>query len=401
MEEYPMICPSCHTRNNYYHKYCYNCGTKLNNEEFVEEKLPDPSDESEAGYDEILVTLDSELSSDPEPKYNLIKILSLALVVLLLVTGVIAVMLSMNRSKEEPRQVTTPSTSPSSSPTETQEAAALEKAPLELLAPASLREETLEAFYTLQIKSTPETAIFLNDEDISSYMDKDGLILIDVPIETEGDNVFIIRAEREDMAPHEIKAVLHKPPMEIPITVHNLQPYESEDTVYTITGTTEPGAKISANLPTESLTMNEETGDFEIKVQLSNDPGDNPVILTASKEGKKDSSLLLHVEKILSEAQYAERAIPLDYDKLAEDPNGYSDEIVDFSGKVTEILRAEAPPLFLLDVGTPSEPKILLVEYLGQTSIEAGRRYQFKGQPAGEQDGHIFIRARLGYRFRW
>ncbi len=392
-----MICPSCNTRNNYYHRYCHFCGAKLNNEEVMEDKLPDSLDGIEALHEDILVTLDPDPSPDPESKYSPVKMLTLTLIVLLLAATMIGLMLFMNRPKANPYKGTTPSPSP----IKTEEPAALEKAPLKLLSPTSPMEETLEESYTLQIKSIPGTGIFLNDEDITSHMDEDGLIHIDVPIEAEGDNVFIIRAERENMAPHEIRAVLHKPPMEIPITIHNLPPYESEDALYTIAGTTEPGANITANLPTEGpVTVDEETGDFEIKVKLTNDPGDNPVILTASKEGKKDSTLLLHVEKILSEAQYLERAIPLDYDKLAEDPHGHSDKILDFTGKVTEILRGEDPPLFLLDIGTPPESRILMVEYLGDTAIETDRRYKLIGQPAGEQDGHIFIRARLAYKYR-
>jgi hypothetical protein len=350
-----------------------------------------------------LVTLDPEPESEPASKGSPVKMLSLAIIVLVLVAGIIALMLSMNRPKADPSQSNRHEASdPSPTPTKTEEAAAQEKAPLELLAPVSLTEETLENVYTLRIKSLPGTDIFLNDEHISSHMDEDGLIQIDVPIEAEGDNVFIIRAERKDMASHEIRAVLHKPPMEIPITVHNPQPYESEDAVYTITGTTEPGATISSGHAAEGpVTADDETGDFEIQVQLSSEPGDHPVILTASKEGKKDSSLLLHVEKIMTEAQYLERAVPLDYDMLAADPSGHSDIILDVTGRVTEILREEDLPLFLLDVSTPSEPRILMVEYLGETSIETGRRYKLIGQPAGEQDGHILIRARLGYKYRW
>ena len=29
-----MICPSCSMKNNYYHRYCFNCGTRLINEEY-------------------------------------------------------------------------------------------------------------------------------------------------------------------------------------------------------------------------------------------------------------------------------------------------------------------------------------------------------------------------------
>ncbi|MGI6705911.1 MAG: hypothetical protein ACOX6S_06510 [Clostridia bacterium] len=47
-----MICPSCHTRNNYYHRYCYYCGTKLNNEEFTEDKGQELFDEDEMLHEE-------------------------------------------------------------------------------------------------------------------------------------------------------------------------------------------------------------------------------------------------------------------------------------------------------------------------------------------------------------
>lgn len=31
-----MICPSCGTKNNYYHRYCYYCGNKLNQPESID-----------------------------------------------------------------------------------------------------------------------------------------------------------------------------------------------------------------------------------------------------------------------------------------------------------------------------------------------------------------------------
>ncbi|MBE3100655.1 MAG: zinc ribbon domain-containing protein [Firmicutes bacterium] len=43
-----MFCPSCGTKNNYYHRFCFHCGTRLSTEEQVEKNLEKDAPSSES-----------------------------------------------------------------------------------------------------------------------------------------------------------------------------------------------------------------------------------------------------------------------------------------------------------------------------------------------------------------
>ncbi|MGI6140279.1 MAG: hypothetical protein ACOYEH_00935 [Caldicoprobacterales bacterium] len=55
-----MICPSCGTKNNYYHRYCYYCGSRLVNEEYSEKEQLFPEHESLTPEDESDYSFEGE-----------------------------------------------------------------------------------------------------------------------------------------------------------------------------------------------------------------------------------------------------------------------------------------------------------------------------------------------------
>ena len=59
-----MICPSCGMRNNYFHRYCFNCGTRLINDEVTDEALQLSDKDQYFMEEELLFTEEEQLYSN-------------------------------------------------------------------------------------------------------------------------------------------------------------------------------------------------------------------------------------------------------------------------------------------------------------------------------------------------
>ena len=60
-----MICSSCGTKNNYYHRYCYYCGNKLPYQpESTEFEDADKTEMAWDGMDDILFSSEQESELD-------------------------------------------------------------------------------------------------------------------------------------------------------------------------------------------------------------------------------------------------------------------------------------------------------------------------------------------------
>lgn len=269
-------------------------------------------------------------------------------------------------------------------------------APFELLNPTTANIDTTEANYLFKCKVELGSKIFINGNNYSDIIDKNGIIQVNIPILPVGINKILVMVELNGYQKMNTTVQINRAPMDIEISLDNLIPSVINTSEFLITGKTEPGASISINLPVkESLKINPTTGSFKLSPKF-NGYGKQTIVITASKENKSDSMLTIQTYYLPSAEEYTKNAYKLNYNLLLKNANTYKNKIFLCIGMISDIQQNNDESKFMFYVNE-NKQEIIHMEYIGNMVLKENTNYRIYGDVIGYDNQYPFIVARYIY----
>ena len=160
------------------------------------------------------------------------------------------------------------------------------EAELELLNPT---QQTVKAYrdkFTLKLWTATDSVIYLNNNNISSALNGLGNLSYDITVEENSSTTYQLMVTQPYHTPKSAVFILTRDPLPVSLTIATSNASVISDNKITISGSTEEGAKITANLPTiGEIEKNELYNTFTAVLDLSGCKyGEIEVIITAESE---------------------------------------------------------------------------------------------------------------------
>lgn len=281
--------------------------------------------------------------------------------------------------------------------------------PLEIIQPASGYEEVLISLYSLQMRVKPGSAVTVNGNDVSDFIDRRGYISLNQTVKPIGDNIINVIVRTPSHRETRAQITLYRPVFDIPLEL-DINTVESTSTSrIVISGKFEPGASVSISPKPVDSQIDHAQGTFRFDMNLTR-IGDNEIKITASSPGKESSVITHSVYYLPTEAEYSSKAWKMDYHGLMEYYEVWRGRIFLCTGEITEILPSPTPDpnaaggnapqtaaqTFVQDVGKDSEQLVYIDNY-SATTVEAGKKYKIFADAAGLKNGCPHLIARYIY----
>jgi len=285
-----------------------------------------------------------------------------------------------------------------------------------LLNPSTIRAEVGVSIFEVRINVEPGSTVIIDGTNVSTLIRETGNVSKNVQVLPVGDNTISISVKSKYCRENKMEVTLHRAQQEIPLELDatvlvewNYEPitnaqYAAADDEKrakmqrpSIGGTTLPGANITVEFPHENLEVDMATGDFSF-TPLFSELGNNDVVIRASYEGKKDSVITHTVYYMPNADIYTRRAWDLDsqYTDLINYINIRKGTIYTGTGTVTRIIST-APQMAVMNIGSESFPKEVMIENSSKTTWEVGTKYKIYGDAYGLYDTMPRLTVRYTY----
>lgn len=401
-----MICPNCGKDNNYYHRYCYECGNQLQTGENIEdlsqpEAIDTPApivfgeDDTETGF------------------FSRNKLLKLAPYAAIIVIGAFGLsLIGFNLFKNRPGgnlvnpsatvRTSTPllTSAPPRTPTPTPEptpTATPVPITLDLVQPVGGTDSTEKDQYTLSFNTNGNT-IFVNDEQQDIAPDGSGNVSLNLSLTQYGENKFVVRAIDEYNQERELTVLIDKLYPLTTLSLAEKQVLSTNKAKIVVSGTTMVGAQVAvkSDLTYKEPIKVDTKGKFSIEFALPVLPGQYEVNITALAKDHREAILPCVVEKLIDEKTYQKAAIACKYDTLVNNPNAYIGKVVFFSGTIDTLDPADKKKFtFRMDKKTS---QLVYIEYTGSTAMVKGAARKLYGEYVGTVDGMPHLLVRMAYK---
>ena len=249
--------------------------------------------------------------------------------------------------------------------------------PLHITSPAQDRVTVVTGTYPLVLNVVPGSTVFVNGEDVSSLIDRSGLLSTHVTVKPIGDNVItlIVRTPRHKEFRREL--TIFRQYYDINLELDTSVSHQSSSETMAITGTAEPGAMIAVDseyIP-ESLGIDTNTGRFSFIAKF-NKYGDNTVHFRATKEGKSDAEIIFNVNYKPTLAAISAKAWAMDYKQLNLLYEQWQGRVFLCRGEVMDIVQDGDKKYVIMDVSTEGPRQLVVLENQSDTQNPTpGRRY--------------------------
>ena len=277
--------------------------------------------------------------------------------------------------------------------------------PVYLLNPGTYRAEVGVSIFEVRINVLAGSTVYIDGTNVSTLIRETGNVSKNVQVLPVGDNTISISVKSKYYRENKMEVVLYRAPQEIPLelvpTVITEWNYEDDDPLHqtTISGSTLPGATITVESPHENLVVNHETGEFSFK-PLFPVLGNNDVVIRSSFEGRADSVITHTVYFMPTADVYTRRAWDLDtqYSDLINymELRKRNGTIYVGTGVIKRIIST-APQMAIMDIGTESFEKLVLLENSSKTTWALGVRYRIYGEAFGLYDTMPRLTVRYTY----
>lgn len=402
-----MICPKCGTENNYYHRFCYECGAALQDNINLKEKSQD--DELEVPAPIVFNNGNDEAGF---LKNRIFRIILSAAIVVVASLGILIVGTNLfkngtmvNTSDTSPSlPVTAPlasnmsmdTASPKATPTATPTALP-QPISLELITPASGNDSTEDNKYLISFKTNGST-ILVNDVQVSATSDDKGNMSFYLDLTKYGENSFTIKVEDKYNQEEESTVVINRlmPPTELNLSENQI--LTTVDNKITVKGKTTANASLAivTELSYKSPTKVDSDGYFSIDFSLPIIPGQYNVEIKASASDYRDTTLSCVIEKLIDEKAYQKAAVACKFDTLTSNPDYYKGKIIYFSG-IVDALETDNNKKFTFLIDKKTEQKVF-VEYTGATQMINGAARRLYGEYVDSYNGIPHILVRMGFK---
>ena len=258
------------------------------------------------------------------------------------------------------------------------------ESPLQVNSPASERTTVVTAVYPLELQVVPGSTVYVNGEDVTSSVDRSGLLSTNVSVQPIGDNniTLIVRTPKHKETRRDV--VIYREKYDIELELDTTVSNQSSSRTMAVTGKTEPGAMISVDTDyiEESLSIDMETGEFSFIAKFTN-IGDNIVRFRASREGKEDAVISFTVYYLPTLADYSANAWAMDYAQLCILFEQWHGRVFLCKGEIIDIVKDEEHTYLIMDVGDTERQLVVLENMSATQSPTLGRRYSAYADVAG------------------
>lgn len=259
--------------------------------------------------------------------------------------------------------------------------------PLQVLNPPTDYTTVVTSMFNLQLKVVPGSTVLVNAEDVSTFVNFEGILEEPINIYPEGDNNISLFVSTPNHKQLRKDIVIHRAPQTI-----NLEPSmnlakNTTKTNFTVSGTTEPGATIVVDsLFVDGSVKVKPTGDFSFKAKL-NTVGENVITFHAQMAGREDQYISISVNYTPPLKQYTDKAWAMDYEQLAKMTDIWEGRVFLCSGPVVEYLPDTDPVQFVVDVAKADslEPQYVVIDNASGTTPIVGQRYRVYADVSGTQ----------------
>lgn len=251
------------------------------------------------------------------------------------------------------------------------------ESPLKISSPASEKITVVTSTYPLILNVVPGSTVFVNGEDVTSALDRSGLLSTNVSVAPIGDNIItiIVRTSKHRETRSEVD--IYRQKYDIELELDSTVSDRSASRTMAITGKTEPGAIISVDTDyvEESLSTDLETGRFSFIAKFST-VGENVVRFRASREGKQDAVISFNVNYLPSLAEYSAKAWAMDYGQLRLMFEQWYGRVFQCKGELIDTFTDGDKSYVVMDVGDETQQQLIVLENRSSlTSPTLGRRY--------------------------
>lgn len=271
-------------------------------------------------------------------------------------------------------------------------------APLTLIQPASGQAHIEGDSYQVQLKVSPNSDVFINDNSYSHLIDNEGNLNVTLEIPDLSEIAYKVRVTTPGYEDNEKTIKFIREMMDFPLMVDQKLPIEATEDWVMITGKTDPKAQLTVDRQLrEDPQIDPESGEFVIYVEARS-KGYTPLTLTASMEGLEDSRLDLVIDRVISSTEYTQVAWAPDYDLLKNNENMQAGRIYLFTGTVKSINSTGTKSILIVETGSSTVEKPIYVEYWGSDSFAIGQNIRVYGNRWGNKDGIPRLLAKYIYK---
>jgi len=259
--------------------------------------------------------------------------------------------------------------------------------PVVVKSPANDYMSVNTSVYPVEVQIVPGSTISLNGEDVSTQVDRSGLLSVMVNVEAKGDNAISLLVQTPYHKQSRKDIIINRPAMEIPLELAYDTPTRTTLSEQKITGKTEPGASIyvDTSFVYDSIQVNKETGEFSFIAQFST-IGYNTIRFRAQMEGKADSVISFNMYYLPSIAEYSSKAWRMDYAQLTTLYEAWNGRIFLCEGKAVETFVDGMTQYVVMDVSTTGEPQLIMLENQSSLgSVRVGDSYKAYADVSGRE----------------
>lgn len=250
-----------------------------------------------------------------------------------------------------------------------------EYAPFTLNNPSSVGIPLAGSAPKLAFKIQPDSQVFINEDDVSDLLSKEGIFEKDFPLPDGQDKLKLdIRISTPGYLDNLQQIVFRDTDMEVPIIIEDRVPILGDEEWIKVRGNIPPGATLEADQEIfEEPDIDQETGDFTLYIKASQ-PGYTPCILTAKMDGKQ-SSVEIILERQTTVDAYTSTAWEPKYEELQGDDQLHNGRHFSFEGEITDILETGQRSIFTLTPhGSSESDQSLHIEFWGNFAYSSGDR---------------------------
>ena len=259
------------------------------------------------------------------------------------------------------------------------------ESPLNITSPASDRITVVTSTYPLVLNVVPGSTVFVNGEDVTSSVDRSGLLSTNVSVQPIGDNIITLIVRTPKHREYRKEIDIFRQHYDIELELDTTVSDRSTSKTMAVTGKTEPGAMISVDTDyvPESLSIDMETGRFSFIARFST-VGDNVVRFRATREGKNDAVISFNVYYLPSLAEYSAKAWAMDYKQLKSLFAQWNGRVFLCRGEIIDAVTEGETTYLIMDVGTDVQQLLVLENQSSITQPTLGRRYMAYADVSGQ-----------------
>ena len=249
--------------------------------------------------------------------------------------------------------------------------------PLEITTPASDRVTAVTSVYPLELEVVAGSTVFINGQDVTGMVDRNGNLSTNVGVEPIGDNIITVIARTDKHSETRKDITIYRQQYDIEIELDTSVKNTSNNKTMAITGRTEPGAMISIDTDhiAKSVSIDMETGEFSFIAKFST-IGDNIVRFRATREGDDDAVISFTVYYLPTLAEYSADAWRMDYAQLRVLFEQWHGRKFQCKGEIIDMVVEDDATYLIMDVGDETQQLVVLKNLSSTKQVTLGRSYE-------------------------